>query len=359
MTSTRRRRVLAAPSLGEASGGVGQVSAMLWDVMRAAWPDETVAISLTAAHGHPHAIDKLRFGTQVAARQILGQFSWILFTHVGLMRVQRFVPEPVRVPYGVFLHGIESWTPLGAADVALLSRASLRLCNSDFTARRTLEVNPGIGRIVTCPLALPSLPAPAASARPSGPTALLVGRMAAGERYKGHDQLIDVWPAVCARVPDARLVIAGEGDDRSRLETRARAGAAADRIRFTGFVDRAALDRLYAEASVFVLPSRGEGFGLVYLEAMAHGLPCIGSIHDAASEIVVDGETGLLVDPDDGAALARAVGLMLSDEPLRRRCGEAGYRRVATHFSRDRFRRQVQSELEQSFERPVRRPAVA
>jgi phosphatidylinositol alpha-1,6-mannosyltransferase len=103
--------------------------------------------------------------------------------------------------------------------------------------------------------------------------------MSADERYKGHDQILDAWPVVRSRIPDARLVIVGDGDDAPRLRAKAASLGLAASVLFTGFVTEAQLAALYQKASVFAMPSREEGFGLVYLEAMARGVPCIGSIH--------------------------------------------------------------------------------
>ena len=91
--------------------------------------------------------------------------------------------------------------------------------------------------------------------------------------------------------------------------------------------------------------SRGEGFGLVYLEAMAQGLPCIGSIHDAAVDVIVNHVTGRLVDQDHGTELADAVTSLLSDTALRQRLGEAGRAREHEVFSFDRFSARVQELL--------------
>jgi phosphatidylinositol alpha-1,6-mannosyltransferase len=161
--------------------------------------------------------------------------------------------------------------------------------------------------------------------------------MLGSERYKGHDQLIDAWPQVVARVPDAQLVFAGSGDDLPRLRQRATESPASASIAFTGFVARPALAALYDRAAVFALPSRGEGFGLVYLEAMAHRLACVGSIHDAAPEVIVDGVTGQLVNQDNVPEMADTLATLLLDESRRRTMGEAGYERVAREFTFDRF----------------------
>ena len=100
---------------------------------------------------------------------------------------------------------------------------------------------------------------------------------------------------------------------------------------------RAALEECYSRAAIFALPSRGEGFGLVYLEAMAHRLPCVGSVHDAAREIICDSVTGRLVDQDNPDQLSAAIIGLLSDASLRQRMGLAAYRRLEDEYSFDRF----------------------
>ena len=152
--------------------------------------------------------------------------------------------------------------------------------------------------------------------------------MMGSERYKGHDQLIEAWPRVVALVPDAQLVFVGDGDDAPRLRRKAAESRAGTHILFTGFVPKATLDELYRRAALFALPSRGEGFGLVYLEAMTHRLACIGSVHDAAREVIVDGQTGRLVQQDDIDGLADTLTTLLIDEAQRRRMGDAGHVRL-------------------------------
>ncbi len=348
--------MLAVPHLGERSGGVGQVSSLLWRAVSETWPGESAVVALLRdGRDLPTISDKVGFGWAMGRRQLTQPPRWIVFAHLGLARVERFIPVRARAPYAVFLHGVEAWCRLPPSDVDLLNGARLRLVNSAFTARRVREVNPEVESLDVCPLALPEEPAGDPSGRESrhdGQTVLVVGRMAAGERYKGHEQLIDVWPDVVKLEPEARLVIVGDGDDRPRLEAKARASVAAGRIRFAGFLPRRELDALYEMAAVFAMPSRSEGFGLVYLEAMAHQLPCIGSIHDAAGEIVSDGESGRLVDTDRPDELVGALVDLLGDRDLRTRMGRAGYERWKTQFSYARFKERAVTLLERSLEQP-------
>src|SRR6185295_10340629 len=175
---------------------------------------------------------------------------------------------------------------------------------------------------------------------------LLVARMASGERYKGHDQILEALPGLLATHSGARLVVAGDGDDRARLEAKAASLGLGDAVVFTGFVSEATLAELYRRCAAFVMPSRGEGFGLVYLEAMRAARPVLATRGSAAEEIVRHGETGLLVDPDDRPELTAALSLLLGDSERARRMGEAGHTRWQQEFGIERFRERLRPLLE-------------
>lgn len=304
--------------------------------------DEGVSASM-----QPRWHDRLNFGMSLATHQAIGECDWTFYAHPSLARVQHYVPRAFRKPYAIFAHGVEAWRELSVEERDVYRGAAVCVTNSEYTARRVAEANPDLPRLVPCHLALVPGEAPAAPARAAGgpPTVLMVGRMVADERYKGHDQLIDVWPAVANRVPNARLVLVGDGDDASRLRARAARPGGGDVV-FEGFVTDQRLHALYEQADVFAMPSRGEGFGLVYLEAMAHRLPCIGSVHDAAREVIVDGVTGFLVDQADPGPLEdRLVGL-LTDEAQRAALGHAGHRRLQSHFGFERFAERLTAALD-------------
>ena len=345
------RRLLAAPVLGERGGGVGQVSSLLWQSIQDTWNGRSAVVTLLQnGHQTPTPLDKLRFGFELASAQMLDRPAWILFSHLGLARAERYLPTASRAPYGVFLHGIECWAPLPARDLALLAGASLRLANSAFTAKKAREANPSLGPVEVCPLALGSLPRAASAAGRIPGRVLVVGRLSATERYKGHEQLIEAWPAVRARLPAATLVIVGDGDDRHRLEQLVRARGLSDAVEFRGFVTRESLDEEYGRASLFAMPSRGEGFGLVYLEAMAHGLACIGSTADAAAEVIVHGQTGVLADQNDPDSLAAHLIELLSQPDVLRTMGDAGRARLHETFTYEAFRQRLVSLLSATLE---------
>jgi len=266
------------------------------------------------------------------------------------------VPRQWRRPYAVMLHGIEAWnSTLDAERIEVIKNAKVRIAISPHTARRVAATHPGLPPIETCLLGL--LPddehpdrVPGDVRVDYGPHAVvIVGRMASSERYKGHDQLILAWPRVLTEIPDATLVMVGRGDDVERLRAKAAALGIGRAVQFPGYLPDAALRALFRHAAVFAMPSRGEGFGLVYLQAMHAGVPCLGSRDDAAADVIVDGETGILIPEQDSEAIAGAVARLLTDEPLRRRMGEAGRRRFESVFTYPRFRARLAGILARSF----------
>jgi phosphatidylinositol alpha-1,6-mannosyltransferase len=265
---------------------------------------------------------------------------------LGPARAQAWLPRPMRAPYMVAIYGVEVWRRLSGDRYRALERATIRLSPSDFTAEEVRKANRELGPVEVLPLCLEERP-PAGEVdaalleRAGQGYVLIVGRIVATERYKGHDELLAAMPRLLAAAPGARLVVAGEGDDRARLERRAAEMGLAARVLFTGFVSEATLAELYRRAAVFALPSRGEGFGLVYLEAMRAAKPCIGARGAVAAEVIADGESGLLVDPLDPAALADALGGLLTDPPLAAAMGEAGRRRWQRLFTAERFRERL------------------
>lgn len=162
---------------------------------------------------------------------------------------------------------------------------------------------------------------------------LYLGRLT---RYKGPQFLLSAAPRVLREIPDAHFLIAGTlRKDVLDLEGLARKLGVEKRVTFTGFVPDGELPRLYRAADVFCYPSLWEGFGLTPAEAMACGLPVVAFRCTAVPEVVRDGETGLLVPPQDVSGLARALIELLSDEEKRARLGRAGREHVAENFRWD------------------------
>jgi phosphatidyl-myo-inositol dimannoside synthase len=330
---------------GDAHGGIARVSELLWRAIDTITAGTCRRLSLFSSETSELTFAKsLAYSRALLAAQLAGRPSWILFDHLGIARPQVFVPASLRAPYTVFLHSLEVWRPLPPHRKRALLNAEFLIANSHYTATRTRAMHPDLPAIHVCHLALDEH-APretegldrALLARMSDRSVLLVGRMVSAERHKGHDQLLDAWADVQARVPSAQLVIAGQGDDLARYQAKARDLGIDRQVLFAGRVSEAMLHALYERAAAYAMPARAEGFGLVYLEAMSHRLPVLASTADAAPEIVLDGETGFLIAPDDRGALVDRLVSLLEDEPLRRRMGEAGYARWRAQFSYARF----------------------
>jgi glycosyltransferase involved in cell wall biosynthesis len=136
---------------------------------------------------------------------------------------------------------------------------------------------------------------------------LTVGRLAASERYKGHDRLIAALPGILARVPEAAYLVVGGGDDQVRLERLARESGVADRVTFAGHVRDEELPDYFTLAHVFAMPSTGEGFGIVFLEAATCALPVVGGNRDGSVDALAEGRIGRLVDPESRDEITAAV----------------------------------------------------
>ena len=171
-----------------------------------------------------------------------------------------------------------------------------------------------------------------------GPWLLTVARL---EWHKGIDTVIKALPAVRAAHPGTRYAVAGVGDRGPHLEQLARDLGLSDAVRFLGAVSDADLPALYNAADLYVGASRrhdllAEGFGISLVEASACGLAVVGGRSGGVPDAVREGETGILVDPDDPQAVAAGINRLLGDVELRRRLGAAGRRAVETFYNWDR-----------------------
>lgn len=218
-----------------------------------------------------------------------------------------------KLRYYLVAHGIEVWRPYTWIERCALRGAHRILCVSDFTRGQMQANYPKLkpARMIVLPNALdPHIRAGDAQQvvdqGNGSPIILTVGRLALNESGKGYDTLIRAMVGVLTQCPSARLRIVGDGDDRPRLQTLAQQHGVALAVDFVGYVSDEALGAEYANCDLFALPSRKEGFGLVYLEAMSFGKPCIGVRAGGVPEVITP-EVGRLVEFDDETALAAAI----------------------------------------------------
>jgi phosphatidylinositol alpha-1,6-mannosyltransferase len=315
------------PDLHDANPGGVQVSGQLaWEVLQR----ETDAQAVIA-------VDPLNvFSAAKAARF---DPHLILFWHLDLLRIAPLIRS--RAKRVLFLHGIEAWRDHNWLTQRMLKETRF-LTNSHYTLERALPCIPTLrtrgAQVVHLGIgsSAPAIVPPIANPR----AAVMIGRMDAGERYKGHDEVIRAWPLVRDAVPDAQLWIAGDGNLRAELESLVTELGLNAAIHFHGRVSEAEKEVLINAARCLVLPSGGEGFGLVYVEAMRAGRPCLVGV-DAGPEVVNPPEAGLSADPGDRRALTNAIIRLLSDDAQWSRQSKAARERYETQFTAAHFQQRL------------------
>jgi phosphatidyl-myo-inositol dimannoside synthase len=265
-------------------------------------------------------------------------------------RYMRIVSSHLKVL--VMAHGVEVWTTLASSRRKAVLAADLVLAPSRDTAQKLIEVqgvapanvhrlpwplSPSFLRLAAAPEALP-LPAEF----PQGRVVLTVGRWTASERYKGADELIGAIAQLLTSVPSLHLVAVGAGDDLPRLRKISRDLGVADSVHFLENLSREQIAACYASAEIFAMPSSGEGFGLVFLEAMAFSKPVVGASCGGTTDVIKDGINGFLVPPRNAGQLVQALGRLLEDESLRECLGRRGAEMVRQQFRFEAFRTEVE-----------------
>ncbi|SRR5579883_67546 len=264
--------------------------------------------------------------------------SHFLYDFLGMARAHCRLPF-LRRPNLVWIHGIDVWENTFPNRIRTAQRVDRLVSNTHYTRERAQRVHGCFERAEVCWLATETNDeAPVSAPRRGRPTVLILGRIDEGGGYKGHRELIGCWPTVLSAVPDARLVIAGKGPGLEVIQKEAAASSAAEHIFFRGFVAEEQMDTLWAETNVLAMPSRGEGFGFVYIEAMRQGIPVIASVHDAGSEVNVDGVTGYNVNLDREGELGERIVHLLRNPEHAAQLGNQGRARWHDHFRYSAFR---------------------
>jgi phosphatidyl-myo-inositol dimannoside synthase len=256
----------------------------------------------------------------------------ILSVHIVASPAASFVRATAGVPYVQYLHADEVPDRPWLSRLAV-TRAAENIAVSRYTFELAIEAGADPKRVNRIPPGV-DLPSSRRAARSEQPTVVTLARLT--DRYKGHDVMIRALPRILDRVPDTRWVVVGDGPLHGELVRLAHDQGVADSILFTGSVSDEERDTWLDRAHVFAMPSRlplrgrgGEGFGIVYLEAGGHSLPVVAGNVAGALDAVVEGETGLLVDPTSPHAVADAVLELLLDPPRADALGRAGAARAA------------------------------
>lgn len=275
------------------------------------------------------------------------QYDTVILGHINLavigLLMQLFNP---RVRLVLIAHGIEVWAPQRGIKKKLLQQVAQIYCVSDFTRGRLLQHHPFLA-LRQCKLFPNTLDAyftppqrlekPVALVQQYGiqqqQVLLTVTRLKSTEKYKGYDTIIRVMPRLLRTHPHAVYYIIGQSDaaEQERVTRLIQALNLQDRVKLLGFVPDAVLQDHYLLADVFVMPSRKEGFGIVFLEAMACGLPVIAGNQDGSRDALLNGRLGTLVDPEDPEAILQALEQALSgNAPIQ---GKQLQEQVWAHFS--------------------------
>jgi glycosyltransferase involved in cell wall biosynthesis len=302
---------------------------------------------------------KMRFGLAAIrdARELTNDRAHLVVAghpHLALPAALMRLVSP-RLRMVVMSHGVEVWKTLATVRREALLRADVVLAPSSDTAEKLSKVQ-GVPQGKIRKLAWPVDPKilqmadnPAAlripRGFPQGQVILTVGRWAAAERYKGADELIKAVTQLSAARRGLHLVAVGGGDDLPRLRGLASECGVLDRVHFLDRISREDLGACYAHCDVFALPSAGEGFGLVFLEAMAFSKPVIGASTGGTTDLIEDGVNGLLVPPGDSDRLTQALFRLLREEPLRRELGRRGAEMVRGKYGFVMFQAGLESVL--------------
>jgi len=294
----------------------------------------------------------LLYAAQLGSQMMRHRPDLIFTTHAHFAVLARSFQFLGGAPYAVVAHGIEVWDVKSASLRCALRTAKRILAVSQFTRDRLL----GSLGLDAAPIGLlpntvrPEQFMPAEKPRylrqryrlaSDQPVILTIARLAGAERYKGYDQILHALVALRRRLPRVRYVLGGRGHDRPRIERLARELGVAEHLIMAGFIPDHELEDHYNLCDVFAMPSKGEGFGIVFLEAMACGKPVLAGNKDGSVDAVLGGQLGALVDPDDVSAIVRELELILTQrhplailqqpEELRRRVIAAyGYPRFVT-----------------------------
>jgi glycosyltransferase involved in cell wall biosynthesis len=241
-----------------------------------------------------------------------------------------------RLQYDLIAHGVEVWRPLGLLEPMALRRARHVYCVSDYTRRELIKRCPlPEGRALVLPNALdPAFPIqPGAPRQPdAAPVILLVARLTHFDRDKGVEEMIKAMPAVVSALPRARLRIIGRGNALPGLVSLSRRLGMQDAVEFLGYVNDDTMTQALRSCTLFALPSGKEGFGLVFIEAMACGRPCLGARAGGIPEVITP-ESGVLVAYGDVPGIAAAC-----IDALQREWDENAILARARKFAYPRFR---------------------
>jgi glycosyltransferase involved in cell wall biosynthesis len=359
---------LWAPGFAGFGGGIGAFSRELAKALRDLGHDLRLigkvdrpgtweGFPLWGCGGAPAPLRTLCLASGAVAACVRHRPDLIISTLVNFGPAAHLARTLTGTPFLLVAHGVDVHEALAPARRAALRAADRIVAVSAWTRERVL----GVGRIddervIVVPNTVdeerftvsagPEALRQRYKLRPGEKVVLTVARLDAREGYKGYDRILRAMPEVRASCGAVRFIVVGTGDDRSRLEAIARELGVADAVTFAGFVSDEELPDHYRLADVFTMPSTGEGFGIVFLEALSCGTPVLAGDRDGSVDALDGGELGRLVDPTDiGAIAAGIIGLLKQQGPQWWFERHALHDAVIRRFGRAAFREKLRTAL--------------
>lgn len=274
----------------------------------------------------------------------------IIVGHLNFLSVSFFIKilNPSSKIF-LILHGIESWRKLNFFEKFFSRSVNIFISVSNFTKEKFLEYNSFLNNKKY--FILPTYinindKIDYSENLPKGKIILSVSRISKDDTYKGIENVIKVMPHILKEFPDTYYIIIGDGDDRERLEKIARDLNVKDNVIFKGFVSNEKLNFYYKNCDLFILPSKKEGFGIVFLEALCFGKPVIAGSKDGSKEVLLNGELGILINPDNLEEIKNAI-LKILKEEIDKNYFNSDYlkRRVNEEFGFDKFKEKIKKFL--------------
>jgi len=320
-------------------------------------PTDNPASTFTPLGWWPTRLRTAAFTAELTRRAIKERPELIITTHANFAPVAHSMKSLLGIPFVAIGHGIEVWDLKQGTVWRALRAATVIAAVSTFTRDK---ISSALQLPKDAIAVLPNTFDPEEfypdtrkphfllaryGLRPNQPIILTISRLASAERYKGYDQILRALAQVRERFPDVRYILGGRGPDRGRVESLVRELGIAENVILAGYVPDHELRSHYNLCDVFAMPSKGEGFGIVFLEAMACGKPVVAGNKDGSVDAILNGQIGALVDPDSvgeiGSALIQILArehpqkLLFNPDALRRKAIEVyGYQQFVTQLRR-------------------------
>ncbi len=258
------------------------------------------------------------FATQLITNGILQKPDLVITTHLNFTVAAYWLKRLMGIPYITIAHGVEAWNITNLKRQKALQYADKILAVSNYTRERLLtEQDLDPSKVTLLPNTFncdrftikpkPTYLLDKYQLTPDQPVILTVNRLSSRESYRGYDRIIEALPYIRQHIPNVHYMIVGKGDDRDRLEKSIIQQNLQDAVTLAGFISDAELPAYYQLCDLFAMPSKLEGFGIVYLEALASGKPVLGGNQDGARDALGQGELGVLVNPDDVTEIGKTI----------------------------------------------------